>query len=53
MVAQNSCLLVAQRFSDALTFGRCVDNTGEVGEQGMVVVEGAYILSNGVQQASE
>ncbi len=53
MVAQDGCLPVAQGFGDAFAFGSFVNNAGEVSEQGVVIVEGAYVLGNWIQQAAE
>src|SRR5665213_989154 len=53
MVAQDGCLVVSQGMGDALALLDVHHHAGVVVEHGVVVVEGAHVLGDGVEGPSE
>ena len=53
VVAQDRCFLCAQGLGDALAFGTFKHDAGEIREYRVILVEGAGILRDGIEQASE
>ena len=53
MIAQDDCFPVAQGCGNSLTFGSLIDDSCEVCKQGMIVIKGADVLGDGIEQTTE